>query len=335
VWGIYRSTNAGTNWENVSSTGHGAGIQKIIVFNNTIFAATYGRGVKKSTDNGATWEFSNIGLGNDRTVNTLMVSGNNLYAGVFVGIYLSTDNGSSWVEKNNGIFPGTSVFSLVKTGLNLLAGSYTGSNSGLYLSTDNAASWNIVQSAPPKIIHDFVTSGTEVYAASDSGVYRSINGGSAWEKINSGLTPDTRVMSIIIHKNYLYIGTYERGVWKRSFLTNVQNFSTESIPDNYNLQQNYPNPFNPVTTIKFDIMQDAKRETLASRSGRDVSLIVYDALGKEVASLVNETLSPGSYEVEFKGNNFSSGIYFYRISVSNPAGETNGFVQTKRMILIK
>lgn len=218
VWGIYRSTNAGTNWVNIRSTGNGAGVQKIIVFNNTIFAATYGKGVKKSTDNGTTWEFSNIGLGDDRTVNTLMIDGNNLYAGVFVGIYLSTDYGTSWVEKNNGIYPGTSVYSLGVSGGNLLAGSYVGSSNGFYLSTDNAASWNIVPSAPPKIVHDFVTSGTNVFAASDSGVYRSTNDGLSWLKLNTGLTPATRVMSIITHENFLYIGTYEKGVWKRPIL---------------------------------------------------------------------------------------------------------------------
>jgi len=221
IWGIYRSTNSGANWVNVSSTGHGAGIEKIIVFNKTIFAATYGRGVKKGTDNGTTWEFSNNGLGDDRTVNTLMVSGNNLYAGVFVGIYLSTDFGSSWVEKNNGIYPGTTVYSLVTIGSNLLAGSYTGSNSGLYLSTNNASSWNIVPSAPPKIIHDFVTFGAQVFAASDSGVYQSTNDGSTWTKTSTGLTPGTRVMSIITHGNYLYIGTYEKGVWKRPLFNSI------------------------------------------------------------------------------------------------------------------
>ncbi|MDQ3021245.1 MAG: hypothetical protein M3R36_11860 [Bacteroidota bacterium] len=214
IWGIYRSTNSGANWINVSSTGHGAGVEKIIILNNIIFAATYGRGVKKSTDNGTTWEFSNNGLGNDRTVNTLMVDGNNLYAGVFVGIYLSTDYGANWVEKNNGIYPGTSVYSLVRSGNNLLAGSYVGSSNGFYLSTDNAASWNIVPAAPPKIVYDFVTSATQVFAASDSGVYKSTNYGTSWTKINSGLTPGTQAMSITLHENFLYIGTYEKGVWK-------------------------------------------------------------------------------------------------------------------------
>ncbi|MBK8552470.1 MAG: T9SS type A sorting domain-containing protein [Ignavibacteria bacterium] len=96
----------------------------------------------------------------------------------------------------------------------------------------------------------------------------------------------------------------------------VQNFSTE-IPSGYSLSQNYPNPFNPVTNLEFGI----------SDLGF-VSLKVYDILGKEVVTLVNEKLSPGKYQVEFDGSGLPSGVYFYRLT----AGE---FTDTKRMMLIK
>lgn len=92
--------------------------------------------------------------------------------------------------------------------------------------------------------------------------------------------------------------------------------------DNFNLHQNYPNPFNPVTKIKFDIPQDARGET------RDVRLTVYNSLGKIVATLVNEKLNAGSYDVEFNGDNFSSGVYYYKL-------ETNSFSETKKMLLIR
>lgn len=101
----------------------------------------------------------------------------------------------------------------------------------------------------------------------------------------------------------------------------VNNISTE-IPEGFNLYQNYPNPFNPVTKIKFDITRDARRET------QDVKLVIYDALGRQVATLFSEKISPGSYEVEFYGSNFTGGVYFYRI-------EAGGFSQTKKMLLIK
>ncbi|MEO8665470.1 MAG: T9SS type A sorting domain-containing protein, partial [Ignavibacteria bacterium] len=98
--------------------------------------------------------------------------------------------------------------------------------------------------------------------------------------------------------------------------------ASDIIPEKFSLSQNYPNPFNPVSTIKFDITQDPRRET------QDVRLIVYDALGKEVSTLVNEDLSPGTYEVEFDGRNLSSGIYFYRLTAGS-------FSEVKRMMLIK
>ena len=96
----------------------------------------------------------------------------------------------------------------------------------------------------------------------------------------------------------------------------VQNISTE-IPDEFSLEQNYPNPFNPITNLEFGI----------SDLGF-VSLKVYDILGKEVVTLVNEKLSPGNYKVEFDGSGLTSGVYFYKLT----AGE---FTETKRMMLIK
>jgi len=98
---------------------------------------------------------------------------------------------------------------------------------------------------------------------------------------------------------------------------NLQNDVKIETPDKYILSQNYPNPFNPATKIKFDLI----------KSGL-VKLTVYDILGKEVATLVNENLSPGSYESDFDGSNLPSGVYFYRI-------ETNEFTQVKKMILNK
>jgi len=95
------------------------------------------------------------------------------------------------------------------------------------------------------------------------------------------------------------------------------NLSGNLIPVMYSLSQNYPNPFNPVTNLEFGI----------SDLGF-VSLKVYDMLGKEVTTLVNEKLNPGKYKVEFDGNKLPSGVYFYRLV----AGE---FTETKRMMLIQ
>ena len=96
----------------------------------------------------------------------------------------------------------------------------------------------------------------------------------------------------------------------------VKQISSE-IPEGFSLYQNYPNPFNPITKIRFDI-----------RRSSNVRLIVYDILGREVAALVNEKLGAGSYEVDWNGSDYPSGVYFYKLS-------TDGFSDVKKMILVK
>ncbi len=90
-----------------------------------------------------------------------------------------------------------------------------------------------------------------------------------------------------------------------------------NIPETFTLSQNYPNPFNPTTRINYAITKQT-----------NVSLIVYDALGRAVSNLLNRVQPQGNYEVEFNASNLTSGIYFYRI-------QAGSFVQTKKMILMK
>ena len=96
------------------------------------------------------------------------------------------------------------------------------------------------------------------------------------------------------------------------------NISTNSILLNFNLSQNYPNPFNPSTKISYEL-----------RVAGYIVLRVFDALGKEVVTLVNEVKNAGRHEVEFKAGNLSSGVYFYTLS-------SNGSqISVKRMALVK
>lgn len=94
-------------------------------------------------------------------------------------------------------------------------------------------------------------------------------------------------------------------------------YETKTIPTEFNLSQNYPNPFNPSTAINYQIPQEGL-----------VKLIIYDALGREVKTLVNEFKTKGVYEEIFNANNFASGIYIYQLKV-------NEFVQTRKMMLLK
>lgn len=104
----------------------------------------------------------------------------------------------------------------------------------------------------------------------------------------------------------------------------IENINAQ-IPTEFSLQQNYPNPFNPATNIKFDVPILSK-----------VELKIYDITGREVAVLVNRELEPGSYSFKFIGNNFASGVYFYRIKAGDASSNASlGILQTKRMVLIK
>lgn len=88
-------------------------------------------------------------------------------------------------------------------------------------------------------------------------------------------------------------------------------------PVEFRLEQNYPNPFNPVTIIRYSVATEAL-----------VTLKVFDVLGREVASLVNKTKAPGTYEAKWSAEGVGSGVYLYRF-------ESGGFMQTKKMILPK
>ncbi len=92
---------------------------------------------------------------------------------------------------------------------------------------------------------------------------------------------------------------------------------TKQIPKEYNLSNAYPNPFNPTTKIRYSIPQDGF-----------VKIIVYDILGREVVTLVNEYKPAGEYEVEFTAKGLSSGMYFYKI-------ESGNFMAVKKMLLVK
>jgi len=135
---------------------------------------------------------------------------------------------------------------------------------------------------------------------------------------NGAVTKDNRIALVAWvsnnetgteYKAYNYLTVFD--------LSSVTSINDETKNYEFKLSQNYPNPFNPTTTINFSIPKQT-----------DVSLKVYDVLGKEVAELVNKEMSTGSYKVDFDASNISSGIYFYKITAGS-------FVQSRKMILIK
>ncbi|MFA3783897.1 glycoside hydrolase family 3 C-terminal domain-containing protein [Melioribacteraceae bacterium 4301-Me] len=123
---------------------------------------------------------------------------------------------------------------------------------------------------------------------------------------------------------------YEIEVFNVVNTTNV-NEHLKVTPQNFLLEQNYPNPFNPSTVIRYHI---SAADALKSVEVH-VKLKVYDLLGREVATLVNERKSPGVYEIKFDGAKLPSGVYFYRIVIHSDRLEVGDFISTKKMILLR
>jgi predicted GH43/DUF377 family glycosyl hydrolase len=124
------------------------------------------------------------------------------------------------------------------------------------------------------------------------------------------------------YEDTLYISSNDTSQSIKKIVLKGQSSITDAgeisgTPLKFKLSQNYPNPFNPSTKINFAIPQTSF-----------VNLTVYNVLGEEVATLVNETKAPGNYEVNFNAVNLTSGIYFYKL-------QTGSFNETKKMILIK
>ncbi len=130
-----------------------------------------------------------------------------------------------------------------------------------------------------------------------------------YEIFAGNLSSDYQQYSIIAHPG-------QTNVNFNFTLTDVKSQSS-SIPNEYFLSQNYPNPFNPVTAIKYSIPNEGF-----------VSLKIYNVLGSEVATLVNEFKNAGSYNVSFNAENLSSGVYYYKL-------KSGTFVETRKMILLK
>jgi len=111
--------------------------------------------------------------------------------------------------------------------------------------------------------------------------------------------------------------TLHAGFWQPVQLLTLVKYIKEVIPNEYILLQNYPNPFNPSTTIRYSIPKESF-----------VTIKVYDIIGREITTIVNERKPAGNYSFNFNASNFSSGVYFYRM-------QAGGFTETKKFILIK
>ncbi|HKJ81827.1 MAG TPA: T9SS type A sorting domain-containing protein [Ignavibacteriaceae bacterium] len=126
--------------------------------------------------------------------------------------------------------------------------------------------------------------------------------------------------SIFANNRYIFLTDNEDGLYifdRKNIITNISRFADNLIPSGFKLYQNYPNPFNPTTTIEYGI----------PKSGL-VTIKIYDVLGREVKTLINQYQNIGSHEINYVASNLSSGVYFYQLKAGN-------FISTKKMVLLK
>lgn len=317
---IYRSIDNGLNWENVSS-GTSGDKWDLITYNNELYLAAYGYGIYKSQI-GSSWTQYNNGL-NSLNIQCLGFKDNVLFCGSRSnGVAKSTNFGTSWEPSNNGllVFDVRGICSN-SSGVYLFTDN-EGNTSGVYYTSDMGANWTF-RGLTNKDIVSMVNINNVLFAlVYDEGVYRSTNSGTNWLPVNDGLQ-NLRAKHLILNNNNLFYFAEsniaaDSPVWKRpvSEVIGIEPISS-TIPFEYILNQNYPNPFNPYTNIKFKIPKSTK-----------VKLDIYDVVGREIETLVNENLRTGEYSVQWNAANYPSGVYFYEIT----AGD---FTESKKMVLIK
>jgi len=313
-FGICRSTDNGTSWEIVLQDLEYL-IKEIKIKQNGDIFAIADIGIFRSTNNGDNWNQvffewgpSSLDFNNDGHIFATLILN---------GVYRSTDNGENWIQINNGL---TSLY-IRSIAVNHNGYIFVGSgNDGVFKSTDNGDSWHQASSG---LSHDHILSiainqNGYLFAGTYGGVFWSTDNGENWSELNSGLTGYTVYKLSINPAGYLLAST-DDGMFKSLNTTTDVNTNEINPPSEYLLHQNYPNPFNPNTTIKYQIPEISF-----------VTIKVYDVLGKEIVTLVDEEKPAGEYNVEFRIDNLelSSGIFFYQLQAGN-------YIETKKMVLLK
>jgi len=315
---------------------------------DTIYAGSHSSGVWMSVDKGNSWTKYETGL-NEKMIQSFYVSKTTrlpLYCvtrldSIHWSKSVSPDKGgfykwdiynSKWQLKNKGL--GAVVASDMKVSPFDENKIYISTfNNGIFKSTDGGDSWaNVTPTLgtfKSRVVEINPNNDDDIFIGTNHGIWESKNGGVTWDSLNfSGLKSFTINDIAISNNGDIFIAETGGSVQYIQGLITAINDSKINVPDNFKLEQNFPNPFNPSTIINYSIPAVERRGS----SLYNVTLKVYDVLGKEIATLVNEEKPAGKYQIKFDAKNLASGIYFYRLSAVN---NTANFVQTRKMILIR
>ena len=334
--GIFRTSTNGTHWTFSELSGVTALAAATDKSNSSIIFAgrdwyvdrdAFSSGaICRSTDNGISWTKTAL---ESVYVTSIAVSKNtegenSLFASTSDGIFLSTDYGERWTLLDSSL---TNITSLVTIpngsgGMDIFAGGVGDFqhflSGGIYRFTNNGKEWMKTTLATING-HSFAYTEKYIFAGTSSGIFLSTDNGNSWSSQNSGLINGDIGPLLVSHSN-LFVGIGSNGVWQRPISEMIPTYVgplSAQLPVTFSLEQNFPNPFNPTTTIRYVLPSSA-----------NVKLSVYDLLGREIATLVNEEQSAGWKEVAWNAIGQSSGIYFYKLTAGN-------FVEVKKMSMLK
>ncbi len=265
-----------------------------------------------STTDGDTWDTVSTGLTSDITGPLTINGRGDLFVGTDQGIYRSTNRGDLWTDVNNGLADKRIHGLAVSRRGDLFAATGVDYPDSVFRSTDNGEYWVFQFPLPHNTgMRAMVADGGGmVFVALDSMGVRCDGVACC-----SGLTDLHVGLLSLDYGGYLYAATGS-GVFRSALSTALEELPG-GLPAAFRLEQNYPNPFNPKTVVRSWL-------PVASH----VTLVVYDMLGREVATLVNEKRAAGMYQDFFDGSGLASGAYIYRLT----AGQ---FIESRKMLVVK
>jgi hypothetical protein len=326
--GVFRSSDEGKNWQSVNKglDSQATSVKSLAVKGSDIFA-TGSHNVYKSSNAGESWVALDSGF-TMFDVGSLLAAGGNLFAGAINGVFRSTDDGGTWVPIDSGLTD-KYITALLYDGGKLFAGTYL---HGVFCLTNEGATWSSLPFVGLSNQHVYSLAafrdsilfvggtgfGVLAYSLNDSSLMWGSNQGMSSPPVNSLALQDGYVLAGTYYDIQMS-KTFGGGVWRRplsEFVTDIEG-REKQLPLSFRLFQNYPNPFNPTTEIQFSI---AKLSI--------VDLRIFDLLGREVATLVNEQRHGGTYSVKWNAGNLPSGVYFYQLRAGS-------FVETKKLLVLK